>query len=1060
MFKPLKSPKAPPAPPFPSQLISPHAPKPTSEIRIVFQNINGWKTNCHSLRPAYSKINPDVILLADTGQENTSRIKLHPYLSYQTKNLEGHKAGVAILIRPEIQHQIIKDPFIQDTIAVRIETTSGPIIVATCYHPPRFKYPPFKDLDWLANHLLPTYLLADLNCHHPTFHNSAKVSGPDKERGLVFYEEWIQPYKLIRHGPTFPTFLRTSNSGTTPDIVLSNNKIYHNHHIAQLPPNTSDHLGIKFTISVRPIVKTVKCEDEKKADWDAFSDFVEERVRNLPESVTKLWNCTAPEALAALKECSDILTDARLECIPQVKVCTRPFIPSSPRFNRLTKILNLHNQTLLTSNDPLLWVHARRQITKINVMLRHEGRILMDVYWVCLINDAAQYLSTDPKQYWKKLLRLRGTSRGTIKITVTGKPGGARILSDIDKQRALFEKFAPRFEKTNEENISPESMEEMESYFEANPDIFLPYPTADFQRFIDSTVYDRQFSPGEIYSLIHSGQSKTGGEEGHKKVHLRHTPKNFLVLLTHIYSACLALGISPDNMKCALMVFISKPGKDPCDPGNYRPLCLLPILGKIYDAAITGRFTCFVEDHDLQHPNQYGFRKGRGTATALAMSYEWIARQKAKFNARVTMVARDIKGAFDFLPHRRIKYHLARINLPPMLLKVLGSFLDNRTAKIKVGSYIGPSFPLRAGVPQGASPSAAIFNLCVRGAPSPASRVNQYWSQYADDTTQLIKTVQSSWKQNVHDMEVIKAVQIMNDFERNEGLITEPQKSWLLSFGTPHPPLVKVDGHEYQTPPKNVGRLLGHHFTHNNMITKQVEMQAHKAACKLGTLWGFRRASTRIKVHVIKALVFPHLTYPCIPLHTAGPKQMGILQSKQNAAIKFAFNISWYDFISAKDLHNRFRFKFKPLNQVLHLRAQQTWDKIKSGIGADPEQFKIINETLAPEPDEKYDKSFPSSLDLAEKDEPPPLYTYSGSGVSRTGRSPGNVGRPRTRPAFGAAHQHIRRVAGRYLRRVRPAVGATHQHIRNVVRGYLRRGASRTGRPPDSPPSDSSPGSP
>ena len=95
-----------------------------------------------------------------------------------------------------------------------------------------------------------------------------------------------------------------------------------------------------------------------------------------------------------------------------------------------------------------------------------------------------------------------------------------------------------------------------------------------------------------------------------------------------------------------------------------------------------------------------------------------------------------------------------------------------------------------------------------------------------------------------------------------------------------------------------------------------------------------------------------------------------------------------------------------------------------------------------------------------EKDEPPPLYTYSGSGVSRTGRSPGNVGRPRTRPAFGAAHQHIRRVAGRYLRRARPAVGATHQHIRNVVRGYLRRGASRTGRPPDSPPSDSSPGSP
>ena len=122
---------------------------------------------------------------------------------------------------------------------------------------------------------------------------------------------------------------------------------------------------------------------------------------------------------------------------------------------------------------------------------------------------------------------------------------------------------------------------------------------------------------------------------------------------------------------------------------------------------------------------------------------------------------------------------------------------------------------------------------------------------------------------------------------------------------------------------------------------------------KLGTLWGYRRASSKIKVHLIKALVFPHLTYPCIPLHTASHAQMGKLQTVQNAAIKFALNVSWYDFMTAEDLHNRFRFKFQPLNQVLHWRARKTWDTIKSGTGADPEQFRIISETLEPEPDEK-----------------------------------------------------------------------------------------------------------
>ena len=377
------------------------------------------------------------------------------------------------------------------------------------------------------------------------------------------------------------------------------------------------------------------------------------------------------------------------------------------------------------------------------------------------------------------------------------------------------------------------------------------------------------------------------------------------------------------------------------------------------------------------------------------MSYEWIARQKAKRNARVTLVARDIKGAFDFLPHKRIKYHLARIDLPPMLLKALGSFLDNRTAKIKVGSYIGPAFPLRAGTPQGASPSAAIFNLCVSGAPSPADKVNQYWSHYADDTTQLVKTVQRSVSakgkkgQNYHDLEVSRAVHVLNGFERHEGLITEPQKSWILPFGSSKAPNVFVGDHKYNKPSNGVGRLLGHHFTYHNMITEQVKLQKQKARCKLGSLWGYRRASSKIKVHLIKALVFPHLTYPCIPLHTASPPQMGELQTVQNAAIKFALNVSWYDFMTAEDLHNRFRFKFQPLNQVLHWRARKTWDTIKSGTGADPEQFRIISETLEPEPGEKYHRHFPSSLDLAEKDEPPPLYTATSSRVSRAGRPPG-----------------------------------------------------------------------
>ena len=139
------------------------------------------------------------------------------------------------------------------------------------------------------------------------------------------------------------------------------------------------------------------------------------------------------------------------------------------------------------------------------------------------------------------------------------------------------------------------------------------------------------------------------------------------------------------------------------------------------------------------------------------------------------------------------------------------------------------------------------------------------------------------------------------------------------------------------------------------MVNKQVELQKLKAGRTLNTLSGYKRAKTKTKVHVVKTLVFPHLTYPTIPLHTAPDAQMGKLQAVQNDSLRFAFNVAWYNFVSSEKLHNRFRYKFQPLNQVLHWRARKVWENIRAGTGADPEQYRILTEELEPESVELYD---------------------------------------------------------------------------------------------------------
>ena len=54
------------------------------------------------------------------------------------------------------------------------------------------------------------------------------------------------------------------------------------------------------------------------------------------------------------------------------------------------------------------------------------------------------------------------------------------------------------------------------------------------------------------------------------------------------------------------------------------------------------------------------------------------------------------------------------------------------------------------------------------------------------------------------------------------------------------------------------------------------------------------------------------------------------LQVVQNKALRFAFNIKWYDFKTNKEIH-KMKPIHMPVNQVLYWRAKKIWEAIDSG---------------------------------------------------------------------------------------------------------------------------------
>ena len=113
-------------------------------LKIFFQNINGWTNKREALKVDIRRLNPDIILLAHTGiHSDMLRIHFYPYKVYY-HNTAARYSGVAILVKPDISHNLINQRFVCDTLAINVDTSMGPIVVGTNYTHPQDRDNPLR----------------------------------------------------------------------------------------------------------------------------------------------------------------------------------------------------------------------------------------------------------------------------------------------------------------------------------------------------------------------------------------------------------------------------------------------------------------------------------------------------------------------------------------------------------------------------------------------------------------------------------------------------------------------------------------------------------------------------------------------------------------------------------------------------------------------------------------------------------------------------------------------------------------------------------------------------
>lgn len=843
-------------------------------------NIIAW--NAHSLNSKYSELSYfiddndiDVLLINESWFRDDTSFSLPGFLSYRADRFHG---GSCIFIKSNIPHfgfSKITTNFAEAcTISISIDNQL--VKLCSLYCSPSATRAQAKDFFGKVLSQPGQLIIAgDFNCKHNAWNNlNNDRKGQDLYDLLTHFNFSIIP-------PNEPTLYPYIGDPSCVDFVVCKGGNFIDD-LEVINDLSSDHLPLKF--SVRNVLINNLPPNHKRANWKKFKALMAWRSEDL-----------ASRSLSSPKDIDDTVEAISTTILNSLNDSSPLMSPITSRYKYSTHVALLiknrnHFRNLFKRTCEPAYKSSVNQLNKlIRAKIREEKLSNFDSHLSRLSykDNSLYHLAKSFKRKKKSVPPLID-------------PNGT-YYTDKDKAEVFVNSFKQSFE------ISLNAPSKFESTVRKSVQSIPPLNLGEVSPIAQSEVES-------IFKSLNPKKACGPDSISNSALIALSSCNIFVNLCTNLFNACLNLAHFPNNWKIAKILPIPKTSTPSSNPDNYRPISLLSCLGKCFEKLVLGRLNEFELENNIFIDQQCGFRSNHSTVHQIMRIVENISFG-FNMNKSTAMLLLDLRKAFDTVWHDGLVHKLIKYKYPNYLVKLIYSYLRNRSAFVTLHSASSSSFEVLSGVPQGSLLSPHLFNLFLNDIPLLSKG---QLSLFADDTAYFIqvpwKSLKSAKKLLLHALSTLQSYFIdwkifLN--EKKTEFIMFSKSTKMLSISNQDSICYNNNNFKWKPSVKYLGVKLDSKLLFKEHINFAIQKAKAVAFSSLYCILNRKSpASIDTKARVFKSYIRPILTYACPIYANAAKSHLAKLQLFQNKLLRMILNKSWLDFSTTREIHDSLKMPF------------------------------------------------------------------------------------------------------------------------------------------------------